>query len=143
MTGTWKKMRQFPHAEFKLNIVLGPENIENQDILKTLEILVDKFPYIQKVNLREPYGQPHIGDPMKRWGFEPTGQIFGMPIYSYRGTQVCYWDVHFVEVESVNLYANGNVSLTYPVTKGYDSKEGRVIAQDKWLKSGRQFQQWT
>jgi len=133
-------IQEFPKADFKINIVIGPENIADRDIIESLNRIAETR--IKKVNLREPYGQPHLGDPMKKWGCQPSGDIFGMPVYSYRGLQVCYWDVHFVEVESVNLYANGVVSETYPVTKGYDSAEGRVVPQPLWVKSGRQFQQW-
>lgn len=133
-------LERWPNIDFKINIVLGPENLFNYDLLATLAILADAG--IKRVNLREPYGQPHIGNPMKRWGARKRSDVLGMPEYEYSGMSVVYWDVHYVEVESINLYANGNVSTTYPVTKGYDPKEGKVIPQDQWKRSGRQFEQW-
>lgn len=51
-----------------------------------------------------------------------------------------YWDVHHVEVESVNLYANGRVSETYPITEGHSDK-GFVNPQ--WMfPGGRLTEQW-
>lgn len=125
-------------SDFKINIVLGDENVNNGDIHKTLEIL-ERYG-VPKVNLREPYGQPHIGNPLKNKSVD--GNIFGNPCYHYRnGMIVTYWDVHFTEVESVNLYANAIVSNTYPITKGHDPINGKVIEQEKWTK-GRHFEQW-
>lgn len=126
-------------TDLKINCVLGIENTETKDFLKTLDILND-FGII-KVNLREPYGQPNIGDPMKANGFISKTNVLGMPIYKFKNISVCYWNVHFVEVESVNLYANGNVSITYPITKGYDDILGDVKPQTEF-KRGRNFKQW-
>lgn len=56
--------------------------------------------------------------------------------------EIAYWDVHYVEVESVNLYANGVVSEDYPVTRGHDPIYGNVKDQGNYLKSGRQQEQW-
>lgn len=67
-------------------------------------------------------------------------QVLGMPSYNYRGMSVTYWDVHYVEVESVNLYANGSVSITYPITKGYDPS-GLVLDQSHFP-GGRIHEQW-
>lgn len=53
---------------------------------------------------------------------------------------VTYWDVHYVEVESVNLYANGLVSETYPVTAGHHPT-GFVLDQSHFG-VGRQSEQW-
>jgi hypothetical protein len=99
------------------------------------------FNGFKKVNIREPYGQTHIGDPLAGTQFARAGTIYGMPIYNVYGMQVTYWDVHYVEVESVNLYANGNVSVTYPVTKGHDPVLGTVFDQSNFSQ-GRQFDQW-
>lgn len=96
---------------------------------------------IQHVNLREPYGQPHLGNPLEL--LEPEGIRLGMPFYNVFGVDVTYWDIHYVEVESVNLYANGNVSKTYPVSLGHDPAVGKVKDQGHFSVSGRQFDQWT
>ena len=124
--------------DFKVNIVLGDENVNGGDIHKTLEIL--EHYRIPKVNLREPYGQSHIGNPLNNQFV--SGNVFGNPCYYYKsGMIVTYWDVHYTEVESINLYANGVVSNTYPITKGHDPINGKVIDQTKWGK-GRHFEQW-
>lgn len=126
-------------SELKINIVLGDENIETKDILRTIEA-VCRFG-IKKVNIREPYGQANIGDPLEQWGFVPESSVFRMPCYSFGETKVTYWDVHYVEVESVNLYANGVVSETYPITKGCDPVRGKVLDQRHFGK-GRHVEQW-
>jgi len=120
----------------KVNIVLCPEN--QGDLLTTIGKLA--ILGIAKVNLREPYGQPHIGNPLDV--LIPEGMRLGMPYYNVFGVDVMYWDVHYVEVESVNLYANGNVSETYPVTAGHDRVLGKVEDQAHFDHSGRQFEQW-
>lgn len=121
----------------KVNIVLVPE---------VLETLIETIKYvgqcgIRRVNMREPYGQPHVGDPLKG-KITQVSSIYGMPQYKVDNVTATYWDVHYVEVESVNLYANGNVSVTYPITKGYDPKVGRVQGQEHFTKFGRKRQQW-
>lgn len=123
-----------PFKPIKINVVLCPENISSiPSILSEISECG-----IKQVNLREPYGQPHLGNPL----LDPIQRVrYGMPVYEIFGMEVMYWDVHYVEVESVNLYANGNVSTTYPITKGY-APEGKVLGQDHWTKSGRHFQQW-
>ncbi len=126
-------------SALKLNVVLGDENVQSKDFLNTIEI-AESYGF-NKVNLREPYGQAHIGNPLEKLGFEPDEIRYGMPCYRFGKTVVTYWDVHYVEVESVNLYANGVVSLTYPVTKGHDPAHGKVVEQSKWGK-GRHFSQW-
>lgn len=132
-----------PHLNFKGNVVLCPQTVgltpQGADLLNTLGVFANAE--FKRVNLREPYGQPHIGDPFKAT-LTPVKHIYGMPVYSIFGMEVTYWDVHYVEVESVNLYANGNVSVTYPVTKGYDKLLGRVQDQSKFDHSGRQRDQW-
>jgi hypothetical protein len=127
--------------EFKVNIVLGPENVAKEDFLRTIAKLEGGG--LDKVNLREPYGQPHVGDVMARCGFKPVREIYGMPVYRpFDICEVVYWDVHFVEVESVNLYANGHVSETYPITKGHDPVTGDVRGQENFVTSGRVHEQW-
>lgn len=73
----------------------------------------------KKVNVRELYGQKHIGDPFKKAGFQQDCITLGNPSYRLHDCLVTYWDVHYTEVESVNLYANGIISDDYPVTRGY------------------------
>jgi hypothetical protein len=125
-------------TDFKVNIVLGDENVNGGDIHKTLAIL--EHYGVPKVNLREPYGQAHIGNPLEKQSV--CGNVFGNPCYYYEnGMIVTYWDVHYTEVESINLYANGVVSNTYPITKGHDPVNGKVIDQNQWTK-GRHFKQW-
>lgn len=125
-------------TSLKINIVLGDENVGNGDIHKTLKILEENN--IQRVNLREPYGQPHIGNPLSDQKID--SDVFGNPTYKYKnGMNVTYWDVHSTEVESVNLYANGIISETYPITKGHDPIKGDVKSQDNFDK-GRKNAQW-
>lgn len=124
-------------GDLKLNVVLCPET--KTDLLRT--IAAARTAGIARVNLREPYGQPHLGDPMPALGFSPSRHHLGMPVYQAFGVDVTYWDVHYVEVESVNLYANGRVSLTYPVTRGH-SEAGIVQGQEQFTRSGRVREQW-
>lgn len=126
-----------PGMPLKVNIVLCPEILAGGDLFATLDSLAASG--VVTVNLREPYGQPHLGDPMPQ-GFR-AGSRLGMPRYEYRGMDVTYWDIHYVEVESVNLYANGRVSTTYPVTRGC-AEDGRVDGQEKFERSGRVREQW-
>ena len=69
-----------------------------------------------------------------------TREVHGMPTYDIDGCAVTYWDVHYVEVESVNLYATGRVSETYPITKGHAST-GQVLEQSNFT-HGRHMRQW-
>lgn len=119
----------------RANIILCPEILPH-DLFKTIDMLRDAG--VVSVNVREPYGQPHIGNPFKQ---APSGQRFGMPMYMFDGIDVTYWDVHYVHVNSVNLYASGRVSLDYPVTKGH-SENGLVEGQEKFKFSGRVRDQW-
>lgn len=122
-------------SNLKANIVLGKANC-NIDLHDTIYWL-SKFGFT-KVNVREPYGQPHIGNPFPK--ATPIKMTLGMPTYKVDNCEVTYWDVHYVEVESVNLYANGNVSMTYPITKGHDSS-GKVMDQSNFP-GGRVQEQW-
>lgn len=122
----------------KLNVVMTPQTVNSGDILRTLDVANDLG--VPVVNLREPYGQPHIGDPLNGKA-ERLENVLGMPTYAWKGVQVTVWDVHYVEVESVNLYANGEVSTTYPVTKGHCPKTGKVKEQ-KFFPGGRIQEQW-
>lgn len=132
-----KIVRENPTMDIKVNVVLGPEN-NNNDLLGTLDILNDSK--IERVNLREPYGQPHIGDPLKRMGYVPEKTVLGMPVYRIHNMEVTYWDVHYVEVESLNLYANGRVSVDYPITRGH-TPNGEVHDQS-YFPGGRIREQW-
>lgn len=127
------------HLDIKVNVVLCPENVHSGDLFPTL-VRLEGYG-IKRVNLREPYGQPRMGDPLARVLVQ-TGEIFGMPQYAMREMVVTYWDVHFVEVESINLYANGLVSVTYPVSRGHDPSVGKVLDQSNFENSGRQNEQW-
>jgi len=122
--------------DFKVNIVLGLENI-GDDLIRT--ILRLGLAGVRKINLREPYGQPHIGDPLKR-NYTADFTTLGMPVYKFYDCEVTYWDVHYVEVESVNLYASGRTSLTYPITKGC-ADDGIVLDQTHFH-GGRVREQW-
>ena len=125
-----------PHLNLKVNVILGPENI-GSDLQKTLQYL-SKIG-IKRVNLREPYGQPHIGDPLAHLPI--AKEVFGMPCHLINNMEVTYWDVHYVEVESVNLYASGRVSETYPITLGHSAK-GEVHDQEFFPSAGRIRDQW-
>lgn len=128
----WKSW--FPN-DLKVNIVLGPENVKNGDIFGTIVALASFG--IKRINLREPYGQPHIGNPIH---LTPEGYLYGMPYWWFGETKVCYWDVHYCEVQSINLYANGRVSTEYPITKGY-TENGEVWDQNHFP-GGRVQEQW-
>ncbi len=138
-----KILENHPLMNIKVNVILGPENMErdqngSRDIFRTLEMC--SCLGVKRVNLREPYGQPHIGDPLENSGALFLRKTLGMPTYQWGFSEVTYWDVHYVEVESVNLYANGRVSITYPITKGYDPS-GEVLPQFRFP-GGRIHEQW-
>lgn len=131
--------------KIKINIVLCPELLEDKDILYTISHLNNLG--ITRINLREPYGQPEIGFRFqelieKDRQFWKLGMVLGNPCWDYYNTKVVLWDIHTTEVESINLYANGVVSTTYPITKGYDPVNGKVEGQEKFLTSGRIRPQW-
>lgn len=123
--------------DLKVNIVLCPENFD--EIEDSIWRIAQTG--IRRVNLREPYGQPHLGDPMKDTIAAVRRDRLGMPSYELWGVSVTYWDVHYVHVESVNLYANGRVSLDYPITRGHDDS-GNVLDQSNFNTSGRVTPQW-
>lgn len=120
----------------KGNIVLCPR-VGRFDIYDTVCALSRAG--FKDVNLREPYGQPHVGDPFN--DIPPIGRVHGMPVRELGGARVVYWDVHWVEVESVNLYANGRVSLDYAITKGHD-ESGTIERQSDFTHAGRVREQW-
>lgn len=130
-----------PYLDLKVNVVLGPENI-GEDLMNTLSILHKMG--IKRVNVREPYGQPNVGDPLTN-KLPLLEKTFGMSTYlmkdEFHSMKVTYWDVHYVEVESVNLYANGNVSMDYPITRGHDPVTGNVKDQTNFP-GGRVREQW-
>lgn len=134
-------------VDLKANVVLCPETVDTLDVYKTVRGLSKAG--FRKINLREPYGQRHVGDPMKKIGFTRSGEVHGMPRYDVlietngdgETTEVVYWDVHYVEVESVNLYADGHVSVLYPVSLGHSETLGDVRPQDTF-DQGRQRAQW-
>lgn len=135
----------FGDKDLKINIVLCPEILNNTvheraDLCKTLENLGKMG--IKQVNLREPYGQPHVGDPFGFLGNDTDKTTYGMPTYNIFGMEVTYWNVHYVQVESINLYANGNISHDYPITRGHDPETGKVLDQSQFVKFGRIQEQW-
>jgi hypothetical protein len=130
-----KIIEENPTLNLKVNVVLGPENI-GDDLMKTLNYLSSIG--LKRVNLREPYGQPHIGDPLAHLPIHKM--VLGMPCHLIDNMEVTYWDVHYVEVESVNLYASGRVSETYPITLGH-SDRGEVHDQT-FFDHGRHNKQW-
>jgi hypothetical protein len=119
--------------DLKINIVLGPENRE------TARADCHRFAAIgiTRVNLREPYGQPHVGNPINDL---PVGYVYENPTYRIGGALVTYWDVHTTEVESVNLYASGRVSCDYPISRGH-ANDGEVHPQEHF-EHGRHQEQW-
>lgn len=119
----------------KANVVLTAETVK-EDIVDTLNGLADMG--FEKINVREPYGQAHVGNPMSL--LRPDGEVLGMPMYKLFDAEVVYWDVHYCEVESVNLYANGNISELYPVSQGHH-ETGEVKSQGNFT-TGRHRKQW-
>lgn len=124
----------------KVNVVLGPEQVNN-DIFRTIVTCFGLG--IRQINIREPYGQPHVGNPLEK--YEVGEHIFGMPTYHFipddNGPyKVTYWDVHYCEVESINLYANGRISHDYPISRGHD--DSGVVLDQSNFEHGRHNPQW-
>ena len=126
-----------PDKPLKANVVLCPETTQAGDWKRTLDAL-DRAGF-DKANLREPYGQPFAGNPLSV--LTPIRYTFGMPTYEWGNMHVTYWDVHWCEVESVNLYANGRISVDYPITRGHD-ESGEVKDQTHFPVAGRHREQW-
>jgi hypothetical protein len=127
----------------KVNVVLGPENAglslrAGGDLMNT--IIKCAMAGVRRINLREPYGQAHIGNPLTSYEKYRIQDVHGMPTYEIAGCHITYWDVHYCEVESVNLYANGKVSEDYPITRGH-SDNGTVLDQSNFG-TGRHTEQW-
>lgn len=139
-----EKIIKHTSFDFRINILLSSYNILNNDLMITIEKLIDAG--AKKINLREPYGQPNMRELLntflKRNNLEFSYKILGNDALIYKGCEICYWDVHYTEVESVNLYANGRVSDDYPITRGHDNISGAVFSQDYWQFEGRKYQQW-
>lgn len=137
-----------PSGKIKFNIVLCPELLMineagKTDLMQTIERFSQLFKHKKiRVNVRQPYGQPRIPNPFEIMGLRPESYIFGNPSYILFDVPVTVWDVHFTEVESVNLYANGVVSESYPVTLGHHPVLGEVRGQENFEKSGRIREQW-
>lgn len=121
---------------WKINIVLTPRGLAT--LAQTIRDLTEAG--FRSFNLREPYGQSHIGDPLAQT-YTPTRFVHGMPIYRIGPARVCYWDVHYCHVESINLYASGRVSVDYPITRGH-SETGVVIGQEHFDGHKRRTAQW-
>ena len=123
-------------SQYKINMVLTSRT-KMRDVKDMVELA--KHWGITRINLREPYGQPHVGNPLG-WkdgtilqGTVPYGEIDDVVLF--------YWDVHVVGVRSVNLYANGRVSNTYPITKGH-VENGIVESQGHFEREERHRKQW-
>lgn len=133
----------------KINIVLGSPLLQINSEFCQIDLLVTimklKSFGVRTINLREPYGQPRIFETVRDILISQFGEsvlfTHGMPSWEIDGMKLTLWDVHYVEVESVNLYANGRVSLDYAVTKGC-SEHGIVKDQSNFLHEGRVRQQW-
>jgi hypothetical protein len=138
-----KKIIKNTPFDFRINILLSTKNICNNDLMLTIDKLIEAG--TTKINLREPYGQPNMSKALnlffKQNNLEFSHKILGNDALIYKGCEICYWNVHYTEVESVNLYANGKVSDDYPITRGYHSS-GSVLSQDNWSFEGRKYQQW-
>jgi len=135
-------LSEYPIANnLKINVVLCPELLQlpNRDLDNTVLELF-KLGKIKKINVRQPYGQPHIDNPFSDLSIHKI--VYGNPCYLIYDMEVTVWDVHYTEVESINLYANGIVSITYPVTKGCHPVYGNVKGQEHFTKSGRVNEQW-
>jgi hypothetical protein len=95
------------------------------------------------------FGNIHLSGPCNRscyfcigqhmMGLDQENSLKRIPTNIGKFLRECR-DVHYVEVESVNLYANGQVSITYPITKGYDPS-GEVLPQYRFP-GGRIHEQW-
>lgn len=121
----------------KVNVVLGRESI-GADLEATLAGL--ERAGVRRVNLREPYGQPRVGDPLAARGDQPVESRYGQPVYRHGMLDVTYWDVHRARVNSINLYASGRVSSVYAVTLGH-APNGEVAPQETFP-GGRLRGQW-
>ena len=139
--------------DLKVNVVLCPEICADNyhDLFKTLYYLINVG--VHRINLREPYGQPHQGNPMVTFlttfgdgrcpvEMQRLDDRYGMPRYRIGATEILYWDVHYVGVESVNLYTgDGRISIEYPITKG--CVEGGIVQpQSEFPLAGRKYEQW-
>lgn len=135
--GRITRVAKIHNVDVKLNVVLCPESDDN-DIANTIGTAHGWG--IKRVNFREPYGQEHIGDPFADIAI-PKKVVFGNPCYEFGEVECTYWDVHYTEVESVNLYADGKLSLDYPITRGHSEEHGDVRDQS-FFEQGRQRSQW-
>ena len=129
--------RYIPSNEIKINTVLCPENYDQ--IIDVVDLAREYG--IHKVNLREPYGQPYLGIPDPFRIMAPRGFIFTTtPWWELNGVKVYYWNVHYVHVQSVNLYATGRISVDYPITKG--CCEDGIVQPQLEFTGGRIREQW-
>jgi hypothetical protein len=135
-------------VDLKVNMVLCPETLVDRSPMLP-QLSKDIFNLgnmgVRIINLREPYGQPHIGNVVDDWMWgKQIETLYGMPVYKpfpYQDFKIIYWDVHTVEVESVNLFADGTVTKDYPVSRGHSETLGEVHPQSNFTQ-GRQRPQW-
>jgi pyruvate-formate lyase-activating enzyme len=118
----WRSALIMSQPIFEVNVILLPEVLPG--LWRTIANLIGHK--VPRVNLREPYGFQRAGNPMMP--ALPDTHIFGQPQYSMGNTVLTYWDVYRVQIQSVNLFANGTVTTDYAVTRGYHP-EGKVIEQ--------------
>lgn len=88
---------------------------------------------IKRVILVEPWGQPHIGDPFAG-KLDPTDTYLGMPVYTIMDVSVLYWDLASSEANSVNLFADGKVTVEYPIV---DVSKYTFLKEER-----RKWEQW-
>jgi molybdenum cofactor biosynthesis enzyme MoaA len=120
--GVWQWRTALWHTTFEVNVILLPEVLPG--LWRTVAELINAR--VPRVNLREPYGFQRAGNPMMP--ALPDKHLFGQPQYSMGTTVLTYWDVYRVQIQSVNLFANGRVTTDYAVTRGYHP-DGKVIEQ--------------
>lgn len=131
-----------PSALLRVNYVVSPWNL-GDEFARSIEYF--RSSGVESVNMRQPYGQEHVDmEPMMRdQNFRVIGNEFGMPVMSYRGMKVIFWDVHYVAVHSLNLYADGHISVAYPITRGsVPGDKGEVKGQEHFSGHKRRLPQW-
>lgn len=121
----------------RVNFLLSPFNL--CDLTNSLKHFKESG--VESVNLREPYGMPFVGNPFAN--LYPDGFLYDMPYYNIDGLKVVYWDVNFCGVDSINLYADGHISESYPITKGcVPNDKGFVLPPEFSGDHLRKNQQW-
>jgi len=69
---------------------------------------------IQRVVLRKTFGEECGWEQLIKLDLgTPEGRYGGCPSYNFNGIQVTLWDFHQANIESLNLFANGETSRQY------------------------------